>query len=380
MSLDKTIRYIPIAHLQLDRENPRLPERLRGIDKKISEDQIISWMLEDASLLDLVMSISTNGYFPGEPVLVVENAELKGHYIVVEGNRRVAACKIIQTPDKDRVRKIAIQDIIRQGNQELFPNEIPILVFDRRREIIDYLGYRHVTGIQSWSPLAKARYLNELFNVYSEEHPEHNHDFIYRLITRRIASRIDYVKRLLVSFQLYQIIQDAGFYRIKGLDESTLEFSKLSDAATKYVKLRDFLGINLEEENPLNRLNIEHFHDLVHWLFERNNQNITRIGESRNIALLADVVGNPDSLKAFKEGADLPSALLRSEYPREQFRKFVQEGLENLKSAYEITYRVDVFEPSVRENLEEINAIIRKVATIIRESSNQNSNQPPLFG
>ena len=380
MSLDKTIRYIPLRQLKLDRENPRLPERLRTKGKKVSEDDIIAWMLEDASLLDLVMSISTNGYFPGEPVLVVEDATEPGNYVVVEGNRRVAACKIIQTPQQDRVRKISIQDIVRQGNPELFPNEIPVLVFEQRREILDYLGYRHVTGIQSWSPLAKARYLNELFEVYTKENQELSQDFIYRLITRKIASRVDYVKRLLTSYQLYQIIHDAGFYRIRGLDESTLEFSKLSDAATKYVKLREHLGVNLEAENPLKYLNSDHLKELVQWLFERNIQNVTRIGESRNISLLAAVFGNPESLRAFREGADLDSAVLRSEYPREQFRKFVQEGLENLKSAYEITYRVDVFEPSVKENLEEINALIKKLATLIRESSAQSANQSSLFG
>jgi hypothetical protein len=38
------------------------------------------------------------------------------------------------------------------------PKSIPCIVFDRKEQIMQYLGYRHVTGIKSWSVASKAHF------------------------------------------------------------------------------------------------------------------------------------------------------------------------------------------------------------------------------
>ncbi len=363
--MKNSIIWIPIQNLDLDKANPRLPERIGSRKDPVPEEEIISWMLEDASLLDLVISISTNGFFPGEPILVVEDS---GRFVVVEGNRRLAACKILLDPDKDWKRKIAIQGILQGADPNKFPKELPALVFDERRQIVDYLGYRHVTGVQSWSPVAKARYLYGLLDLYRQEMPNANDETIYRLITRKIASRMDYVKRLLTSFRLFQIIRDNGFYKIRELDEESLEFSKLSDAATKYEKIRSFLGIDFGLTDPLIELRYNHLEELIQWLFEKNNQGQTRIGDSRNLTVLAEVVDSPEALEAFRSGEALKVAALRTVVPSEQFNTFVAASLNQLKLAYEVAYRVDVFDPTAKKYLEELSQLIKSLASAIREA------------
>jgi hypothetical protein len=39
---------------------------------------------------------------------------------------------------------------------------LPCIIFDRKEQIMQYLGYRHVTGIKSWSVASKAKYLYSL--------------------------------------------------------------------------------------------------------------------------------------------------------------------------------------------------------------------------
>ena len=371
------IAWIPIPNLVLDKKNPRLPERIGSRKGPVLEEEIIAWMLEDASLLDLVISISTNGFFPGEPILVVEEA---GQYVVVEGNRRLAACKILLDPHKDWKRKIAIQSILQGADPSKFPQELPALVFSERRQIVDYLGYRHVTGVQSWSPVAKARYLYRLFDLYRQEMPNADDESIYRLITRKIASRVDYVKRLLTSFRLFQIIRDNGFYKIRELDEESLEFSKLSDAATKYEKIRSFLGIDFALADPLTDLRYKHLEELVHWLFEKNSQGQTRIGDSRNLTVLAEVVDSPGALEAFRGGEVLKMAALRTVGPAEQFNAFVATSLYQLKLAHEVAYRVDGFDPTAKQYLEELNALIKNLASTVRDAEKAKVlEEAPLF-
>ena len=84
---------IPLDKLKLDPNNPRLPKSLRV--KGASEEEIIEYMLLDASLIELMMAIGENNFFPGEQLLVVK--DMGDSYKVVEGNRRLSAVKLLSS-------------------------------------------------------------------------------------------------------------------------------------------------------------------------------------------------------------------------------------------------------------------------------------------
>jgi hypothetical protein len=63
---------LPLDQLQLDPENPRLPESLHNQE----EQKILEYMLLDASLVELMLAIGTNGYFPGEQLLVAPDGNI----------------------------------------------------------------------------------------------------------------------------------------------------------------------------------------------------------------------------------------------------------------------------------------------------------------
>jgi len=84
-----------------------------------------------------------HGYFQGEPLLVVPSKKRDG-YDVVEGNRRLTAVKLLGNPSLALIRQKSVQRIRREARHK--PTELPILKFEKRDEILDYLGYRHITG------------------------------------------------------------------------------------------------------------------------------------------------------------------------------------------------------------------------------------------
>ena len=71
------IQLIPLSDLLFDPDNPRLPKEFRG---KRDEGAVITHMLRDESLIELMKSIGQTGYSASEPLLIVPEGD---KYIVV---------------------------------------------------------------------------------------------------------------------------------------------------------------------------------------------------------------------------------------------------------------------------------------------------------
>lgn len=114
-------RKINLSELKLDSENPRLPKSMHGK----SDNEILSYMLLDASLIELMLAIGENDFFPGEQLLVVKDTD--GKYKVIEGNRRLSAVMLLSHPELADVQVTKIQKVLEEGKFK--PTEIPCLVF-----------------------------------------------------------------------------------------------------------------------------------------------------------------------------------------------------------------------------------------------------------
>src|SRR5580692_11632967 len=88
----KTTKKISTDLLDFDPDNPRLVE---DGTKNPSEEHIIGLLAETADLSEVVESIAANGYFDIEPLIVLF---VKDRFRVLEGNRRLAAIRLIQKP------------------------------------------------------------------------------------------------------------------------------------------------------------------------------------------------------------------------------------------------------------------------------------------
>src|SRR5256886_5857908 len=51
------------------------------------------WMLDNANIIELMNSIGEQGFFVGEPLVVIPSKTITGKYEVVEGNRRLTAVR-----------------------------------------------------------------------------------------------------------------------------------------------------------------------------------------------------------------------------------------------------------------------------------------------
>src|SRR5579871_3365196 len=96
---------VPTEYLDFDPQNPRLVED--GI-KNPTEGQIIRALADTADLSEVVQSIGSNGYIDIEPLIA---QRINNRWRVLEGNRRLAAIRILQKPSLAKGTGIAVPEI-----------------------------------------------------------------------------------------------------------------------------------------------------------------------------------------------------------------------------------------------------------------------------
>lgn len=146
---DPNWRDIPIAKLTLDEENPRIDENDPRLQSGADEIDIVLSLiaLQEDKILNLAGDLVANGPNPAELPIVMATDDESDRYIVLEGNRRVAAIKImadinlISGYDNERVKskfselaeKFAINPI----------TEIRTVVVDDRSSADHWMELRH---------------------------------------------------------------------------------------------------------------------------------------------------------------------------------------------------------------------------------------------
>lgn len=307
----------PLGDIRFDPDNPRFPNTLDGT----SEVSVLKFMLEDAGLIDLMRSIAAQGFFVGEPLLVVREDD--GGYLTIEGNRRLAASKLLDDPSKAPSRRRAVAAVADSAIE--VPSKLPLLVFENRPAILKHLGYRHVTGIKEWEPLAKARFLRQRYDEVASA------DNALRDVARTIGSRADYVGRLLVALKLYEIAEGKDFFGIEELTEDSIDFSLITSVLA-YSPLVQFIGLNTAQDVDGDTVDVGALEFLLKVIFERID-GVTRLGESRNIRLLADIVESPAALNALREGDSLVDAHALSEKAELGFSSLLVAAEKSLRRA-----------------------------------------------
>lgn len=149
----------PVAHLQLDLDNPRLET---GTDITANnEDEVIEALADIAALDELVTSICTNTYLNLEP-LIVYSANGKAPFKVLEGNRRLAAIRLITNPGLADSLGIKVPSKVSKQVLDTIENVLVYRVADPD-DARAFIGFKHINGPQRWDAFAKAKYVAEWY-------------------------------------------------------------------------------------------------------------------------------------------------------------------------------------------------------------------------
>ena len=137
-------------NLHLDLMNPRAPDEDFG-----DENAVLEYLLDHADVNELVQSILSSGWLDYEPLIVLEEGN-----IVLEGNRRLAALRIISD---EALRERLKIELPSSPSPAAIPAYVRIRRVKSRNEARDFIGFKHINGPFKWDALAKAKYAAEWF-------------------------------------------------------------------------------------------------------------------------------------------------------------------------------------------------------------------------
>ncbi len=319
---------IPVENLLFDFENPRLT---MGEDIKTDKEMVrVLW--HDMAVDEIVDSIAANGFFREEPLIAIPNDPKKidpknDRFIVVEGNRRLAAVRLLLNEDLQReVGAKEIPPVDRKLRQDL--QRLPVGVYGKREQVWAYLGFRHINGPKPWDALGKAQFVAR---VYEEQGVDLDQ------IAKQIGDRNVTVKRLYRGFTLLRQAETQAKFDRDDANAYRFFFSHLYTAADQ-DEFQKFLGINAENslrKDPVPKKKLRELSELMLWIYGSRAKNKEPLVQSQNPDLntLREVLRAPEGISALRAGYSLDRAHEISIGDPQRFREAMTRAREDLVQA-----------------------------------------------
>jgi len=280
--------------LNFDRRNPRL-----FLDHDLAEGELIELLWRDFAVDEVALSIASNGYFQHEPLFV---AEEEGAIVVIEGNRRLAAVKLLLDPElRESVGATDLPSISAERRSEL--ENLPAVLCERK-DVWHYVGFKHVNGAQAWQSYAKAQYVAWVHNELGESLDD---------IALRIGDRHATVNRLYRGLMVLKQAEKSGKFDLDDRWKKHFSFSHLY-TGLDYQNIRDLLDIDNEKSfrpNPVPKARLDALGDLCVWLYGRKSTETRPIIQTQNPDLrnLDTAIGSSTGLVALRRGLPLDVVL-----------------------------------------------------------------------
>ena len=270
----QTTGKVPTEYLDFDPKNPRLIEE--GI-KNPTETQIIKALADGADLPEVVASIASNGYIDIEPLIAQREQE---RWRVLEGNRRLAAIRILQKPELAKGTGITVPRLTAAVKSSL--KQVTVYAIANREQARDFIGFKHINGPHKWDAIAKARFAADWYKK------ERTSGVTLERIARRLGDRHDTVVRLVNGMFVLDQAEETKAYDLKDrYPGKKFAFSHLYTALTR-PGYREFLGLPEEwraedpKPNPVPKEKLENLQKVMLWLYGSKSDDIEPVINSQN--------------------------------------------------------------------------------------------------
>jgi len=289
---------VGLGQLMLDPNNYRLnggEEHLELSAEEIKSRQSETQQkLVKENISDLETSILKNGFLEVDKVVVKELVEdstennLK-KFVVIEGNRRVAAFKSLISEYYDERKERFLEDFPEQL-KEKYKSINVILVEGSNEEIMDYsqrlMGIRHVSGPRQWGGYQSAKLIHDMVKAGQD----------YKKISTLLGMRPAEVQRRHEGYLVLMQMKNDPLYSDKAAPKLFSLFAEMV-GASKFFKV-EWLGWNPEK-------GIFESKDKLHRIYEAIIPREDRTAEIKNPARLryfAKVVSTPEIRQQLEDG------------------------------------------------------------------------------
>lgn len=374
---------LPIDQILLDKLNPRLAKQRESI----SQLDLLKTLFIEYDLEDLALSMSKNGYFDEEPIIVVSESgintvnwdsmrtdeiqdELKkvvfsnSHkFIVVEGNRRVATAQLLANPTLRKQLGIKEHQFPIITDTEILDDikAIPAIVYNERKYVKPYLGVKHITGLLKWDAFAKAAYIAQ--SIDDEEYADTPINKRVENIQQQIADRSDVIKKQYICYKLLKEAESKFDIDTKKIKQ---KFSLIT-VALNSPSIRKYLGVPSYRDVDLNKDIVpdekgEELENVLTWIYG-NEKKSPVLTDSRSIQKeLSAVLSSRDATEYLIKSNNLEEAYERTNGEKEFLVKKINSSTRSLQSIMGFVWKY-VDDPEINDSINEcrdtIDAIIK---------------------
>ena len=254
-------RSLSIENLKLDIKNPRFSYQST---KVMNQTEIIKYLVANHAVYELAKDIAINGYLLNEEPIVCKEGET---YVVLEGNRRVAACKILLNPYKylssQRAKELTKYDKLN--------DKLTCYIAPNRRDADILIFNKHTgTPLQKWDKVSQDAFLVNLIKTENLSVEE---------VAYKLNVTLSEIRKALRRYTIHQ-------YSIKLFQYEPYELEQIKEQSfpiTTFERFYDsdqgskFLGISFNSNGEIQqRLPQEEFDKRFRFIVEQIlNQDLT---------------------------------------------------------------------------------------------------------
>lgn len=319
---------VDINQLLLDPNNPRFTElgespdqvpESRFDEEKIQNEAIRKMKSEKFDVAELRDTIRILGFLPIDRVVVKPwKNKTSGKFVVIEGNRRIAALKwLIELHEagKETLSKEVLNNINKFEVLNVTDESSPALI----KWIIP--GLRHVSGIKEWGPYQKAK---AVFNLRESGRSPQEAAQSLGLSTTN-ANRL---WRAFLALEQMHKDEDIGEY-------VTPRLYSYFEEVFKKQHIRAWLAWDDNERKFKNEINLKEFYSWI--LGELNEEGVLgdpKLPEAKSIRELDTFFNDASAMSIFRQkNGSLSKALAKYEIDHpEEWRLIVRQVMNTISS------------------------------------------------
>lgn len=292
-----------------DPTNPRL-----GGSPSTKQEKLQEILMEDPHLASLLIeSFVANGFIEYEPLIVRKAGT---NYVVIEGNRRLAAVKHIRANPH-----VYAASLIKKLEK------VPVLIFHEatdkthRDEIRTYLGVRHLLGYREWPAESKA--------IFLDQHIKSKNDF--RKLKAEFAMGRNDIARYLIPFRVKKAATNL-LDQFATIDDQ--HFWTLGEALQR-AGVKEYIKLDVDRDSlKVRNFDRAKFEYLLEFLYGSTKEGkggasraagLRRITETRQLTRLARVLANKRGSEKLEGGSTLEEAELYVSSPEETIAALVSD-------------------------------------------------------
>jgi|HubBroStandDraft_6_1064221.scaffolds.fasta_scaffold231850_2 hypothetical protein len=222
--------------IALDRDNPRI-----NVEASDKESDIITKLIRYEEVQDLARKIAGTGLLPGERVIVVLE---QGRWVVLEGNRRICACKLLLSPQLVPAEFRKTFPKLTTATEIARIEKIDADIAPGRKEAEPILTLRHTeSGIRKWKPVARMRRVLRLLDE----------GFTVEQIAQEYHATVGGIRKTIREYRLLQLAENlsgltaAEKQKLNDPDLKTNPYTRFFDLGS----VKEYLGISFNSNGEV---------------------------------------------------------------------------------------------------------------------------------